>query len=301
MSKPAAKNAAGRKGPTVVSVLNLKGGVGKTTVTALLARYAAGAGGYQMHGQKSMNVLAVDLDPQANLSQALMGEQIYKKFHDNGEPSIVELFNGFVPPSQKTPAPTPVDRRAIVKVSNNYHSGVLEIIPSRFDFSDRLIESSSKGDERILAQFIAAEMSDKDLVLIDCAPTESTLTRAAYHASQYVLIPVRTEFFATIGFPLMKESLDLFCKNHRRKIQVCGVVVNRNRTSGATMGPHHRDSLRDIRQQVKKNEWPIMGIMAHSDGYPKWAKDANANHLGNATNEWPKIAEAILRSVGLVI
>ena len=63
-----------RKNPVVVSVINLKGGVGKTTVAALLARYAAGM---------SLSVLAVDLDPQANLSQALMTEYDYKQFMDN--------------------------------------------------------------------------------------------------------------------------------------------------------------------------------------------------------------------------
>ncbi len=71
------------KAPVVVAVINLKGGVGKTTVVALLARYAA---------RKGLNVLAVDLDPQANLSQALMTEREYMQFMQKGEPSIVELF-----------------------------------------------------------------------------------------------------------------------------------------------------------------------------------------------------------------
>ena len=52
-------------GPTCVSVINMKGGVGKTTVAALLGRYAA--------VQRDKRVLAVDLDPQANLSQAYEG------------------------------------------------------------------------------------------------------------------------------------------------------------------------------------------------------------------------------------
>ena len=72
-----------KKGPVVVSVINLKGGVGKTTVAALLARHIA---------RENLNVLAVDLDPQANLSQALMSENEYTQFMNNGEPSIVELF-----------------------------------------------------------------------------------------------------------------------------------------------------------------------------------------------------------------
>ncbi len=66
-----------KKGPVVVSVINLKGGVGKTTVAALLARHIA---------RENLNVLAVDLDPQANLSQALMTESEYIQFMHNREP-----------------------------------------------------------------------------------------------------------------------------------------------------------------------------------------------------------------------
>jgi len=69
-----------KKNPVVVSVINLKGGVGKTTVSALLARYAV---------KMNLSVLAVDVDPQANLSQALMTENDYKQFMENGESSIV--------------------------------------------------------------------------------------------------------------------------------------------------------------------------------------------------------------------
>ena len=61
--------------PVCISVINMKGGVGKTTIAALLSRYAAQSLGRQ--------VLAIDLDPQANLSQALMGEQSYRKFLDD--------------------------------------------------------------------------------------------------------------------------------------------------------------------------------------------------------------------------
>ena len=136
--------------PIVVSIINLKGGVGKTTVAALLARYAA---------RMNLNVLAVDLDPQANLSQALMTENDYKLFMENGEPSVVELFNGYLPPSHERSAPAPLEQVAR-KVGDyeNFH-----LVPSRFDFSDNLI-SSVRVDERVLARYIAHEMGDKDLI-----------------------------------------------------------------------------------------------------------------------------------------
>ena len=82
-----------------VSVINMKGGVGKTTIAALVSEYAALDCG--------ANVLAIDLDPQANLSQALMGEQRYRRFLNDRDPSIVEIFNRYQPPTMAIASPRP--------------------------------------------------------------------------------------------------------------------------------------------------------------------------------------------------
>lgn len=276
-----------KKGPVVVSVINLKGGVGKTTVAALLARYIA----------RKLSVLAVDLDPQANLSQALMTENDYKRFMEDRQPSIVELFRGYLPPSPERPAPVPLDRviRTVVGHRDNLH-----LIPSRFDFSDYLI-SSIKPDERVLARFIAQEMRERGLVLIDCAPTESIFTRTAYHASRYILVPVRTEFFSTIGFPLLQESLKKFkSDNPGHAIDVCGVLINNSGTSGAEKGPHQRAALKDIREKAKEYGWRIMEReLFFSRGYPKMMKDVYPTFLGNAQSEFDGIADEFMTMVGL--
>ena len=272
--------------PIVVSIINLKGGVGKTTVAALLARYAA---------RMNLNVLAVALDPQANLSQALMTENDYKLFMENGEPSVVELFNGYLPPSHERSAPAPLEQVAR-KVGDyeNFH-----LVPSRFDFSDNLI-SSVRVDERVLARYIAHEMGDKDLILIDCAPTESVLTRTAYQASRYVLVPVKTEFFSTIGFPLLKESLEKFrLDNPTHAIDVCGVLINNTRTSGSRRGPHHESAISDIYDKANDYGWPIMeNQMFHSDGFPK-LMSGDYNRLGHAPYESRTIANEFLEMMDL--
>ena len=76
------------RGPVCVSVINMKGGVGKTTAVALLGRHAA------LH--RDLRVLVVDLDPQAKLSQAYM-RNAYRQFLENEDPSIVEIFDGYRP------------------------------------------------------------------------------------------------------------------------------------------------------------------------------------------------------------
>ena len=204
-----------RRGPICVSVINMKGGVGKTTAVALLGRRAA---------LKDLRVLVVDLDPQANLSQAYMGNA-YRHFLRNQQPSIVEVFNGYQPPSGRRTSTTPLDPQDAVH--DVYTAdGTLAYIPSRFDFSDNLVRAV-KPDPKVLSHFIADHFQDRDLVLIDCPPTESVFTRAAYHASRYVLVPVRPEYFATVGFPLLAQSLDSFrTENPAHRIDVLGVVIN---------------------------------------------------------------------------
>ncbi len=279
------------KTPTVVSILNLKGGVGKTTVTALLARFAA---------KKGLDVLAVDMDPQANLSQALMTEQDYTRFMDKKEPSIVELFNGFAPATKNKPGPSPLQPSNVLKTVDFGGKGKLEVVPSRFDFSDNLIGSINNVDERVLAKFIARHMQGKDLILIDCAPTESILTRTAYHASRYVLIPVKTEFFSTIGFPLMKKSLTSFRQNNRGyTIDICGVIIHTTKTSGSLPSKDGRDSEEDILEQAKKYGWTVFkNKMYHSDSYPRLAKSPYASYPGNTEQEWPPLAREILKKIG---
>lgn len=278
--------------PVVVSIINLKGGVGKTTVAVLLARDAA---------QQGLKVLAVDMDPQANMSQALMTEQEYDRFMGNREPSIVDLFNGYLPTSSNRGAPAKIG--SLDQIMRQVgHGDNLHLIPSRFDFSDNLVSplKTPVGGETILAKFISSEMQEEDLILIDCAPTESIITKAAYHASRYILIPVRPEFFATIGFPLMKKSLDDFkTRNGGRRIDA-HVLINHPKTSGSSPSVHHRNSLPEIRTKASEYGWPIMrNEMYHSDIYPRLMNEPYIRRGYNAQSEFPPIADEFLDTIGL--
>lgn len=262
-----------KKGPVCVSVINMKGGVGKTTIATLLSRYAS------LTSRLDLNVLAIDLDPQANLSQAVMGDS-YKGFIKEHSPSIVEIFKGYQPPSPGMPSPRPLDVADIVV---DYGRN-LQIIPSRFDFSNNLIDAI-KPDERVLARLIADNFQDKDLIIIDCAPTESIFTRAAYHASRYILVPVKPEYFATIGFPLLQDSLDAFKSNNRgHQIDVIGVVINNGsyHYSGNRGGPERKRSILEISIAANKNEWHIFeNQLPFSRGFPKMMR-GDYSYLGDA-------------------
>lgn len=280
------------EGPVCVSVINMKGGVGKTTIAALLGRYASLS--------LKLDVLAIDLDPQANLSQAFMKDRIYRQFLSNNSPSIVEVFKNYQPPTAGMTSPGPLDISDVVVGNTPLGGRNLELIPSRFDFSDNLVDSI-KPDSKVLARLIASSFQDKDLIIIDCAPTESIFTRAAYHASRYVLVPVKPEYFATIGFPLLNDSLNAFRSNNRgHQIDVIGAVINNSsyHYSGNRGGPERDRAVNEIHQEAKQSGWYIFSNqIPFSRGFPKRMR-GDFTHSGDA-RLFSNFASEFFKKLGL--
>ena len=110
-----------------VSLINMKGGVGKTTLAFNLAWYAA--------WQANLRVLAVDLDPQSNLSQYFMGAEEYKNYIEaNDKGTVVEIFEQFSPPRRGSDSPTPLDPDSVVHNLHTWEAhGLLDIVPSRLE------------------------------------------------------------------------------------------------------------------------------------------------------------------------
>lgn len=119
--------------PTTVCVINLKGGVGKSTITALLSRHA--------FNSRGKDVLAIDLDPQANLSQGLLHQE-YSNFLAHRRGSIVEVFQDYMPPKKGSGGPQPLTADDVTEIILERNGRRLELIPSRFDFSDALTKLS---------------------------------------------------------------------------------------------------------------------------------------------------------------
>ena len=264
------------KGPVCVAVINMKGGVGKTTIAALLGRYASIYMG--------LKVLAVDLDPQANLSQAFMGGERYSRFLNDKSPSIVEIFNGYRPPSSDTTSSGPLEIDKVTVHRTPLGGANLELIPSRFDFSNHLIDSI-KPDPQVLTRLVADKFQEKDLILVDCAPTESIFTQAAYFASRYILVPVKPEYFATIGFPLLNDSLDAFRRRNRsHQVDIVGVVINNSsyHYSGNNGGPERQRAMQEIHSASHTNGWHVFeNQIPLSRGFPKMMR-GDFSHPGDA-------------------
>jgi len=147
---------------------------------------------------------------------------------------------------------------------------LLDIIPSQLELSFTLKNPSQK--EHLLANFLDTVEDRYDLILVDCAPTESVLTTASYLATDHVLIPVKPEFLSTIGLPLIRQSLTEFQKLFRKKLSVAGVCFNM--TTGYS--PEEETSKDEVRNLVSGYKWHVFEEeVPYSRSFPKGAREGS--------------------------
>jgi len=197
-----------------IALLNMKGGVGKTTLAVNLA--------WHMHQNESANVLLVDLDPQFNATQYVMDFKSFQA-HRKSAGTIADLL---------TDPPT-LDLR-LKKVRNNPASALhtiessagkkFDILPAELGLA-WVVKNPAQMDYR-LEKILSKIRGDYDYVFIDCAPTDSVLTTMALTASDYLLIPMRPDRFSILGFANLNETIKIFRSNcpDPHNVKVLGVV-----------------------------------------------------------------------------
>ena len=246
---------------TKISLINMKGGVGKSTLAVNLAWHFAA------YKQWTKRVLLVDLDPQFNASQYLLGVSDYEAILESNKPTIWDVFEqGSRTPSG--PATLANPREAIRKHKRFPGGGTIDLIPSRLDLAFSLKNPGRK--DRHLSRLIRDVEDEYDLILIDCAPTESVLTMAAYLSSDWLLVPVKPEYLSTIGLPLLVHSMNDFKMEYEnKKLQLAGVVFN----AASDYLPEEALAKKTVRRIAKKNKWYVFKReVEYSRSYPKGAR-----------------------------
>jgi chromosome partitioning protein len=184
-----------------VAIANQKGGVGKTTTTASVAAWLA----KPASGRPGANVLAIDLDPQGNLSSSLGVDrkQLQGSSYDLlvGAASIAEVTLPEVRPG-------------------------LDLIAARPDLAGAEVELATLArKETQLRRSMASQAVFYDLILIDCPPALGLLTINALAASEHVVIPIQCEYLALEGLMQMMESIALIRRRVNPSLAVLGVVM----------------------------------------------------------------------------
>ena len=245
-----------------ISLINMKGGVGKSTLSVNLAWHFAG------YSDWLKKVLVVDLDPQFNASQYLVGVAKYQEHILDNKPTMWEILEQHTrTPTGKLGKLNPLD--AIRRVRTIRGGAIIDLIPSRLELALSLKNPGHKAD--LLQKALRKVESNYDLIIIDCAPTESILTTAAYLASDYILVPVKPEYLSTIGLPLLVNSMEDFLQEYDvSNLELAGVVFN----GCSGYAPEEQKSKAEVKKMANKYGWHVFNSeISFSKSYPKGARE----------------------------
>ena len=180
----------------IVSISNIKGGVGKTTTAAVLAAGLA---------EKGYRVLLIDSDPQTNLTMCFLQEQTDELS------SLYDIYG---------------DGESIDDVKVPVRDN-LDLIIGDFELCNADIQFTKAGRLKMLKKAIKSIDGEYDFVIIDTPPNLGVLSLNAFIASDYMVVPMSADSFSLKGVRLLKETLDDVADETEKELPVAGILLTK--------------------------------------------------------------------------
>lgn len=227
-----------------ISIINYKGGVGKTTISLQLALGLA-----SLHQKR---VLMLDLDPQCSLSVSVLPEETWIS-HIENRGSVRSILSGYFEGNPR------IDRDWIAEKAMQTPQGQLDLVPCHLDLPDyemRLVserppqatdtEEFERSRHHLLRDAIEPLRKEYDYIICDCPPNIYFVARSAILASDYYLVPTIPDFLSCYGIPFIENHIQTLLHDllpERQRAANLGIVRNRVRRSGTKLvNEHERQS-----------------------------------------------------------
>ena len=229
---------------TTISVINQKGGVGKTTTVINLAASLS------IMGQVN---LVIDLDPQGNATTG------FGKNNSDEDKNIYNLL---------------IKKISLGQVIQKTNIQNLDIIGSHVNLSGLEVETASDSKRAfVLKEILSSEMSGTlkkyDNIFIDCPPSLSLLTIMSLVASDELLVPLQTEFFALEGITQLVKTIDRIKENLNPNLKIRGILLtmfDKRNTLSSEVDREARNYFKEkvyqtvIQRNVRLSEAPSHGL-----------------------------------------
>lgn len=207
----------------VISCVNLKGGVGKTTLAVNMAAY---------FGQKGKKTLLVDLDPQTNATFSCMTVDAWAA-HAKKNGTVSDLLGA----RQHTAAHTKAKKVSKVTVKDVFKN--VDLIPSHLDlFTIDLDMAGATARETRLKKSLQEIDGKYELVICDCPPNLTIPTQNALAASSHFVVPISADFLSSLGVGILLSRVKQLGDDLDQDLKIAGIVLSR-----VGRPAHHREEI----------------------------------------------------------
>lgn len=259
----------------VISFINMKGGVGKTTL-------CLGIGEYLAHTYDK-KILFIDVDPQFNLTQSLMNEFNLETEYLNDFINTKTIKKIFESPTRITERPKlPLPNEIIISLDDK-----IDILAGTIDLIFEDTNKDGSKSKRIKKFINDNKLRDVyDFIFIDCPPTISLYTDAALIASDLYLVPNRIDRYSILGIKLLKRVIDRLSFDESLEIKPLGIIYTMLQEPN---NPSKKTIL--LKQSFESQE--IVKDIELFKSYTSYVNDLLFGLQGNISSKYKKSLEDI--------
>ncbi|MFW3332270.1 ParA family protein [Aerococcus viridans] len=246
--------------PEIVSFINMKGGVGKTTLTINIA--------YTLAKHFEKNVLLIDMDPQFNATQSLMTKFKTLKEYENLRNEGKTINYVLQPPTGAVTSQISYNLDEIIlNLYKNTGSNLGELDMIAGDLSITTFESSRRGSEKMLNEYIKKieeEYPDKyDFILIDTPATYSIYSQSSLITSDFYVVPISPDVFSALGFSLLQKAMKDDLVLNDSQPEMLGILFTLTKDKvGRNRIKDEFDDVPTFEESLKEAEWIRTGNMS---------------------------------------